>query len=91
MPDAGRHADIHSTLPGERFAEMRDKWTSFGAWGYTNLKLGSGTTGEKYSPIRSTNWFRGALMRATWDVDRLWALIPAAGGDIPGQSRVRRV
>lgn len=82
----GRHADIHSTLPGERFAEMREQWTSFGAWGYRNLELGSKTSAESYSPIRSTNWFRGALMRATWDSSRLWALIPAAGGDVPGQA-----
>jgi hypothetical protein len=34
---------------------------------------------EKYSPVPGTNWFRGALMRATWDSRRLWALIPAAG------------
>ena len=33
-----------------------------------------------------TNWFRGALMRATWDSQRLWALVPVAGGDIPGQA-----
>lgn len=25
-------------------------------------------------------------MRATWDATRLWALVPAAGGDIPGQA-----
>jgi|EP01047_Picozoa_sp_COSAG01_P052381 hypothetical protein len=57
-------------------------WESYGAWGYKNLEIGS----EKYQPIRGTNWFRGALMRATWDSRRLWALIPVAGGDIPGQA-----
>jgi hypothetical protein len=46
----GRHADIHSTLPGERFAEMRGEWDSNGAWGYRNIKLGS--TGEEYSPVQ---------------------------------------
>ena len=35
----GRHADIHSTLPGERFAAMRDKWVSYGAWGYSNIEV----------------------------------------------------
>ena len=30
-------------------------------------------------------------MRATWDATRLWALVPAAGGDIPGQVIVRGV
>jgi hypothetical protein len=33
----GRHADIHSTLPGERFHAMKEEWTSYGAWGYKNL------------------------------------------------------
>ncbi len=81
----GRHADIHSTLAGERFAEARAHfgWTSYGAWGYKNLEIGD--MGEKMQPIRGTNWFRGALMRATWDSRRLYALIPVAGGDIPGQ------
>lgn len=80
----GRHADIHSTLAGERFAEMRSEWISYGEYGYSNIKLGK--TGESYSPVKGTNFFRGALMRATWDSSRLWALIPAAGGDIPGQA-----
>lgn len=81
----GRHADIHSTLAGERFDEARAAfgWDSFGAWGYKNLHAGM----EAIQPIRGTNWFRGALMRATWDSRRLWALIPSAGGDIPGQVR----
>ena len=72
----GRHADIHSTLAGERFDEAREKlgWVSNGAWGYKNLGLGM----EKMQPIRGTNWFRGALMRATWDSRRLWALVPVA-------------
>ena len=80
----GRHADIHSTLAGERFEQARSElgWESFGAWGYKNLELGS----EKYQPVRGTNWFRGALMPATWDARRLWALIHVAGGDIPGQA-----
>ena len=34
----GRHSDIHSTLPGERFAAMKDEWVSNGAWGYSNIK-----------------------------------------------------
>lgn len=42
----GRHADIHSTLPGERFAEMREEWVSYGAWGYTNVELGSKASKE---------------------------------------------
>eukprot|EP01043_Picozoa_sp_COSAG02_P083840 COSAG02_NODE_21787_length_775_cov_0.760355_1_plen_183_part_10 len=81
----GRHADIHSTLAGERFDEAREMfgWESFGAWGYKNLHVGM----ESIQPVRGTNWFRGALMRATWDSRRLWALIPSAGGDIPGQVR----
>ena len=58
-------------------------WESFGAWGYKNLHVGM----ESIQPVRGTNWFRGALMRATWDSRRLWALIPSAGGDIPGQVR----
>ena len=33
-------ADIHSTLPGERFARMREEWVSNGAWGYSNIKVG---------------------------------------------------
>ena len=48
----GRHADIYSTLAGERFEQARSElgWESFGAWGYKNLQLGS----EKYQPIRGT-------------------------------------
>lgn len=69
---------------------MRGQWVSNGAWGYTNLKLGSKGAEEKYSPVKGTNWFRGALMRATWDASRLWALIPAAGGDIPGHAMTER-
>ena len=67
---------VHSTLAGERFDEAREKlgWVSNGAWGYKNLGLGM----EKMQPIRGTNWFRGALMRATWDSRRLWALVPVA-------------
>lgn len=84
----GRHGDIHSTLAGERFDEARAAfgWESFGAWGYKNLQVGM----EQIQPIRGTNWFRGALMRATWDSRRLWALVPSAGGDIPGQARTVR-
>ena len=82
----GRHADIHSTLADERFAKMRSEWTSYGTWGYGGLTLGKGPSKERYSQVRGTNWFRGALMRATWDSTRLWALIPSAGGDIPGQA-----
>ena len=52
----GRHSDIHSTLPGERFARMREEWESNGAWGYTNIKVGGGGgSKEYYSPIKSTN------------------------------------
>ena len=83
----GRHADIHFTLPAERFKEAREHfgWESNGAWGYKSLELGK----EAYAPVRGTNWFRGALMRATWDSRRLYALVPVAGGDIPGQARTK--
>ena len=82
----GRHADIHSTLPAERFAQARAHfgWNSYGGWGYKELEL---RPMESYAPVRGTNWFRGALMRATWDSRRLWALVPSAGGDVPGQAR----
>lgn len=79
----GRHGDIHSTLAGERWARMREEWTSFGQWGYTNIR--SPAAGEQYNPVKTTNFFRGALMRTHWDPRRLWALIPSAGGDVGDQ------
>ena len=76
----GLHGDIHSTLAAERFEAMKSKWVSNGVWGYKGLKIGM----ESYNAVRSNIWFRGALMRATWRTDRLWALIPASGGDVAG-------
>ena len=33
--------------------------------------------------MKGTTWFRGAMMRATWDATRFWALIPSVSHIVP--------
>jgi hypothetical protein len=81
----GIHADIYSTKPAEDFAaahlgEGTETWT------YSDLRVktrNGGSPQQYFSPIRSSIWFNGAMMRSSWSASRLWALVPASGGPAP--------
>lgn len=81
----GIHGDMYSTQPMEDFA-ARNLSEGYGTWGYNDLRLKSGGGGSEqqyYSPVRTSIWFKGAMMRASWGQGRLWALVPASGGRVP--------
>ena len=81
----GIHGDMYSTQPMEDFAAKRLGAES-ATWGYTDLRLkagGGGSEQQYLSPVRSSIWFHGAFMRATWRHGRLWAVLPASGGGVP--------
>lgn len=81
----GIHADIYSTKPMEDFASANlGKGTE--TWTYSDLRVktrNGGSPQQYFSPIRSSIWFNGAMMRSSWASSRLWALVPASGGPAP--------
>ena len=74
-------------MPSEQFDELNIN-KGKGCWVFRDMRLGGGTTPrgdeELFSPVSNNIWFRGAIMRATFNKGRLWGLVPAVGGEMPG-------
>jgi hypothetical protein len=90
----GLHASIYDTMPSEAFGQC-GIGEGRGCWDFRDMRWGGGTTPrgheQLFSLVSNNVWFRGAIMRATWEDGRLWGVVPAVGGEVPATVLTRNL